>query len=233
MWVCAVALLWPVCGLAANAGDGNSPPAPIRITSDNMTYSQEQRLVIFTGDVVARKEGMEVRSQKLDIYLKEQSPEQAEQAEQTGSAGPAGAGAGDIERIVATGDVSVFSDGREGYGEKVTYYMDREVIIFEGDARLVEDKNEISGDIIRLFMAENRSEVEGGFNKRVEATFFESAVQNDDADTDEGVDAQAEEEQVAPTTDEPQPQKADRSLRMDDALFAPAGEADTATEEGE
>ena len=54
---------------------------------------------------------------------------------------------------------------------KATYTMDDGVLLMEGDPRLTDGENTVTGETIKYFTEENRSEVMGGSKKRVEAVF--------------------------------------------------------------
>ena len=52
-------------------------------------------------------------------------------------------------------------EGREGKCGKVTYYVDKELIVMEQDPVLSEGKNTVSGQKINFYVRENKSEVIG------------------------------------------------------------------------
>ena len=77
-----------------------------------------------------------------------------------------------IKRIVAQGNVRIKADrDRSGTCGKATYEAKSDLLTLEGDPVLREGPNTIQGEVIKLYIEENRSEVIGG-KKRVEAIFI-------------------------------------------------------------
>ncbi len=62
-------------------------------------------------------------------------------------------------------------EGRSGSSDKATYTTGDGVLLMEGNPRLTDGENTITGETIRYYTQENRSEVIGGSKKRVEAVF--------------------------------------------------------------
>jgi lipopolysaccharide export system protein LptA len=137
---------------------------PVKITSDNMRYSQKGDQVVFSGSVYVIRENIEMWSDTLTVLLdKNQGGESAGATpmDQQGS----------IRKIIAQGNVRLKSDrDRSGSCEKATYDAKTELLTLEGDPVLMEGSNKIQGEVIKLYLKENRSEVIGG-KQRVEAIF--------------------------------------------------------------
>ena len=129
------------------------------ITSDRMTYTGQEYLVIFAGNVHVVRPDFELWSHELHVFLKpaheNDSPGQQE----------------NIEKIMARGDVRIRSDNREGHSDLLTYLPDTGIARLEGSPRLVEGQNSVEGETIILNMSDNTSEVLGGPEKRVRVIF--------------------------------------------------------------
>ena len=159
---------------AVNAAEpGRNPLRPdtdveTRITADKLTYQAEKRQVVFEGNVRVNRPDFDLRSARLTVYMK---PAKAEKSGKSGGA-PAGLAAGDVERLVAQGNVVMTEpEGRSGSSDKATYTTGDGVLLMEGNPRLTDGENTITGETIRYYTQENRSEVIGGSKKRVEAVF--------------------------------------------------------------
>ena len=140
-----------------------TPPKPAknvetRITSDQLTYLAEKQLVIFDKNVHVVRPDIEIWADRITVYLK---PPKGDAQKKEGEKGgmPAGMAAGDVDRIVAERNVRMKSENRNG------------VLLMEGDPRLTDGENTVTGETIKYFTEENRSEVMGGSKKRVEAVF--------------------------------------------------------------
>ena len=145
---------------------------PVKITSDTMTYTQKGDQVVFSGSVHVIRQDVEMWSDTLTVLLdKKQGGGNSTQGgiDQQSS----------IRKIISQGNVRLKADkGRSGTCAKATYETATEVLTLEGDPVLMEGANKIQGEVIKLYMKENRSEVVGG-KQRVEAIF------NTPADTKE------------------------------------------------
>jgi lipopolysaccharide export system protein LptA len=129
------------------------------ITSDKMTYASRDNLVVFSGNVHVLRPDFELWSAELRVFLK------------PGQEGDSPGQQESIEKIVATGNVRIKSDGREGYSDLLTYFPDEGIARLEKNPRLVEDQNSVEGETIILNMTDNTSEVLGGPDKRVRVIF--------------------------------------------------------------
>ena len=78
---------------------------------------------------------------------------------------------GDLDRIVAEKNVRFRMDTKSGTAQKATWLADKEELVLEGNPVLLDGRNSVTGKRIRYFVRENRSEVEGGTGRRVEAVF--------------------------------------------------------------
>ncbi len=137
---------------------------PVKITSDTMTYTQKGDQVVFKGSVYVIRQDIELWSDTLTVLLeKKEGSKNATQSvvDEQGS----------IKKIIAQGNVRIKADkGRTGTCGKATYEADKDLLIMEDNPMLMEGTNKIQGEVIRLYVKENRSEVLGG-KGRVEAIF--------------------------------------------------------------
>nr|WP_167940969.1 LptA/OstA family protein [Desulfobaculum xiamenense] len=133
-----------------------STSVPTKITSQKTVYDQDGRTVVFRGDVLVVRPDMkiwaDVMTVRLDASAKQGQP-------------------GTISRIEATGNVRLEREGKKGQCAKAVYDAAKGLLTLSGDPRLADGDNSISGKVIRLWLKDNRSEVEGG-DKPVEAIFF-------------------------------------------------------------
>ena len=67
-----------------------------------------------------------------------------------------------IREIEAIGNVVVRKEGRVALSNRASYYSKEEKIVLTGDARIIENENQLGGERITLFMRDDRSIVEGG-----------------------------------------------------------------------
>jgi lipopolysaccharide export system protein LptA len=98
--------------------------------------------VTFTGNVTLKKAGMTLTSDSMVVFYDAQSK--------------------GIKEIDAYGNVVVRKEGRVAFSNKASYYSREEKIVLSGDARIIENENQLGGETITLFMNEDRSVVEAG-----------------------------------------------------------------------
>jgi lipopolysaccharide export system protein LptA len=115
---------------------------PVVITSSHMEADKLGDQVTFTGDVVLKKEGMTLYSDSMIVFYDEPTK--------------------GIREIEALGNVVVRKEGRVALSNKALYYSREEKIVLTGDARIIENENQLGGERITLFMRDDRSIVEGG-----------------------------------------------------------------------
>lgn len=140
-----------------------TPSVPVKITSDSMQYTQKEDQVVFSGAVHVIRQDIELWSETLTVYLdrKQTSGKSENSIDEQGS----------IKKIVALGNVRIKADkGRSGTCGRAVYDAAQDLLTLENNPVLMEGPNKIQGDVIKLYIKENRSEVVGG-KQRVEAIF--------------------------------------------------------------
>lgn len=139
-----VVLLVAALGVAATASarPGSVKKEPLVITAKRMGAEQLGDRVTFEGDVVLKKEDMTLYSDTLVVRYDARTK-----------------GIRDIE---ALGNVVVRKENRVAIAEKAVYTSNEEKIVLTGDARIIENENQLGGERITLFLREDRSVVEGG-----------------------------------------------------------------------
>jgi lipopolysaccharide export system protein LptA len=146
---------------------------PVRITSDRMVYNQAENSVVFIGNVHGTHADMAIWANKITAYFTEKArlgdkSKGADKAKDDKGAGDFG---DKIERIVAEGNVRLVSGKNEGACGTLTYYVKESMLRMDQNPILREGQNIVRGDVIKHYIRENRSEVLGGAQRRVEAIF--------------------------------------------------------------
>lgn len=154
---------------------------PIHINSDKMEAYNKKNLIVFIGKVVAVQGAMEIRSDRLEVYVKkkEKTAQGAKSASaakarktSTGGASPA-PGGGSVERLVAIGNVLVSQDKKKNASsDRLDYKESSGVAVLTGNPRAWEKNNQVVGEKIELFIREGRTVVHGSRRRRVGVTLF-------------------------------------------------------------
>jgi lipopolysaccharide export system protein LptA len=115
---------------------------PIVITANRMEADKLGDTISFKGAVTLKKEGMILSSDSMIVYYDEATK--------------------GIHEIDAFGNVVVRKEGRVALSNKASYYSREEKIVLTGDARIIDNENQLRGERITLFMKDDRSIIEGG-----------------------------------------------------------------------
>ncbi len=141
------------------AADGPQPrpeeggkKQPVVVDADHMEAFKKDALVIFTGNVVARQDNSVQYADRMEVYLDERGER--------------------VLRTVSTGSVRVITkDCRMGTARRGEYDDLEQRVVLIGNARVWQDANVVTGERITIYLAEDRSVVEGGKQERVKAVF--------------------------------------------------------------
>jgi len=137
-----IAAVFLVAATGATTVSVNSAREPVVITSNRMEAAKLGDKITFNGSVTLKKESMTLSSDTMIVFY------------DTGSK--------DIRQIDAHGNVIVRKEGRVALANDASYYSSDEKIVLTGDARIIENENQLGGKKITLFMRDDRSLVEGG-----------------------------------------------------------------------
>jgi lipopolysaccharide export system protein LptA len=174
--LCALVLIGAT---AARPGSGPAKPAPAdneptRITAQKMTVRNQESKAIFEGAVVLTKGALIVHSDTMVVLFKpgDQRDSGGKPFDGTQKAGRIEAapmpGNRAVHVIEATGRVRIEKDDGTATCEKAVYYKDEEKIILTGSPVAWQKGTRVSGKVITMFLAEDRSVVEGNSNVLLE-----------------------------------------------------------------
>jgi lipopolysaccharide export system protein LptA len=137
-----------------------APPAtsdrkgPVTVDADSLESMQKEGLSIFKGNVVARQNNSVQYADRMEVYTDGKTDR--------------------IERVVSTGNVRIITrDCRMGTAARSEYYDAEQRVVLIGNARVWRDADVVTGERITIFLAEDRSLVEGGKQERVKAIFYQ------------------------------------------------------------
>ena len=123
---------------------------PVTVDADQLENLQKEGLVVFTGNVVASQNSSTQYADRMEVYLDDKGNR--------------------IVRTVSTGNVRIITkDCRTGTAKRAEYYDAEQRVVLIGNARVWRDDNVVTGERITIYLAEDRSVVEGG---RVKGVFF-------------------------------------------------------------
>ena len=158
---------------------------PTTITSKKMTVRNQDSQAIFEETVVLTRGSLIVHSDKMVVLFTSRNHDSSlplgggtdrHESGQNSSAQKEHSAVSpmsnrSVQRIEATGDahrVKITYENGNATCQKAVYFVDREKIVLTGDPIAWERGTRVSGKQITIFMAEERSVVEGGSHVRIE-----------------------------------------------------------------
>ncbi|NPA48746.1 MAG: lipopolysaccharide transport periplasmic protein LptA [Thermodesulfobacteria bacterium] len=127
---------------------------PITIKSDRMEVLQNQKIVVFSGNVVAKKANLTIYADRLLVYYDAKD------------------GKREVKKLVAIGHVKIHKDDWIARAGKAVYFKPQEKIVLEDDPQVWQGDNTVKGARIILYLNEDRYVVESKPNKKAEAVIF-------------------------------------------------------------
>ena len=143
-------------GPALAAPEGQAQSAPIEITADKLVTDNQKRSAVFSGNVTAVQNDTKLTADQLTIFYK--------------SSSGGGAGANDIERLEARGQVRIRFDNKLAVSNQAVYIIEERKLVLEGPgSKVVSDQDEITGTRITFYRNDGRMMLEGDDQNRVKA----------------------------------------------------------------
>lgn len=162
-WMLLVLLSVPPVQAAAAAA-GEAPP--LEVTSRKLTIEGEKNLAVFSGDVKVTREDVTILCDALRVHYRS-VPRGGE-----GASASLPEGLGEVDRIVATGNVVIRKGAKRLTGDEAVYTAREEKMVVTGHAVMEEGNNVIRGNRVVFFLDRNLGTVEGTETSRVKATLF-------------------------------------------------------------
>lgn len=173
------ALLWAAgLGLAmlASAGPASAQLSenggPVSYSADNLEYFDAERRLVLTGDVDIVQNDARLRSDRLTLFFSGTGAAPA--AQQPAAASPPGLGSGDIERMVAEGEVYYVRPAQSARGNRAVYDVANDSVTFSGNVVVASADNVIRGETMVLSIGNRRTAVRPGNGGRVRGVFVPS-----------------------------------------------------------
>lgn len=179
MWKWLLLLSWLVLatmtpGLAAVEPAANGRGADqlgTTVISQKMTFKNQENQAVFDGAVVLTRGTLVVYSDRMVVSFGNQeagAEPKAGKNPMTPAKGPETVSNRAVTQIEATGRVKIERDAGNATCRKAVYYRDEDKIVLTGDPVAWDKGTRVSGKRITMFLAEDRTVVEGGSHVRIE-----------------------------------------------------------------
>ncbi len=128
---------------------------PIHIRSHDLELFYGEKRIQYRGDVVVTQGDMTLKSDRLTVLYEDPAPTVTNTSAQQR-----------LKHIVAEGRVEITSGERRATSRKAVFNQKKRTVTLRGNAVLQEGPNQVKGDIVTVFLDENRSIVKGGKGER-------------------------------------------------------------------
>lgn len=143
-----------------------SGKGPINIRSGKLEFFYNEKRIVYRGDVIATRDNGTIKSDLLTVTYEEQegnvpTPTPASTASPTNRRQR-------IKEAVAEGSVEITSANGNATCKKAVFNEIKRTVILNGDAVLRDGENVVKGQVVTVFLDENRVTVEGNAEQRPE-----------------------------------------------------------------
>ena len=138
---------------------GGNSGKPINIEAVKLDYFDKEQKLIYTGSVVATQGDAKMKASVLTIFLAPKG---------SGAGGAAGAGTNQVQRMLATGPVTMTQRDQIGTGDNAVYDRLSNSVVMTGNVTLSQGPNVTKGDKLTYDLKSGQAVVTG----RVKSMFI-------------------------------------------------------------
>lgn len=155
----AVVSLAPAANAQLSAKGG-----PISYSADNLEYTDNQHQLVLTGNVDVTQSDSRLQSDKLTLFFHD------------GAQGQNALGSGDIDKIIAEGQVYYVRPEQKARGDHAVYDTASDTVTFTGNVVVASDENIIRGETLVLEISGGRTTLRPTTGARVQGVFRPKAA---------------------------------------------------------
>jgi outer membrane protein assembly factor BamD len=119
---------------------------PIDIVSDTMEGFDKEKYVVFKGNVIAKQEDLYIFADTIEAYLNEETNE--------------------IDRATAKSNVKIVKKERTATSNEANFDNKKGEIVLKGNVVVFQGQDKLIGDVVTYYVNEDRAVVEGDKGKR-------------------------------------------------------------------
>lgn len=136
---------------------------PVSYSADNLEYLDGERRLVLTGNVDIVQNDARLRADRITLFF-------------SGSGAPAGGtggglGSGDIQRMIAEGEVYYVRPAQSARGNRAVYEVAQDAVTFSGNVVVASEENVIRGDTLVLQIGSRRTTIRPPSGGRVRGVF--------------------------------------------------------------
>lgn len=161
-WAAAILIGAPPMALAQDAqvpfgGLRHDPTAQVEITADGLTLDQAAGTAVFAGGVKVGQGTLRMAADRLEVFYADRG----------------GEGTGAVERMLASGNVTLSNGAEAAESESAVYDVAAGTILMEGDVLLTQGANALSSERLTIDLNAGTGALDG----RVRTIFTPGAAE--------------------------------------------------------
>lgn len=137
---------------------------PVSYSADNLEYFDSERRLVLTGDVDIVQNDARLRADRITLFFSGSSGG-------GGQGGQQGLGSGDIERMIADGEVYYVRPAQSARGNRAVYEISQDSVTFSGNVVVASEENVIRGETLVLQIGTRRTTIRPTPGQRVRGVF--------------------------------------------------------------
>ena len=147
---------------------------PVSYSADHVEYFDEGHKVVMTGDVDVVQNDSRLRANQITLYFSQAA---AAANTQGGAANPTGLNSGNIERMVADGEVYYVRPAQSARGDHAVYEVASDAVTFTGNVVVASTENVIRGETMVLHISNKQTSIAPSAGGRVRGVFVPHSAQ--------------------------------------------------------
>jgi lipopolysaccharide export system protein LptA len=157
----AVAFLAAALAAPAAQAQLSEDGGPVSYSADNLEYFDGERRLVLTGDVDIVQNDARLRADRITLFF----------SQSTGGDQSQGLASGDIERMIAEGEVYYVRPSQSARGNRAVYEVNNDSVTFTGNVVVASDENVIRGETLVLQIGSRRTTIRPDASGRVRGVF--------------------------------------------------------------
>jgi lipopolysaccharide export system protein LptA len=135
---------------------------PVSYSADNLQYFDTEHRLVLTGDVDVVQNDARLRADRITLFFSNStaSPQST-----------SGLGAGDIQRMLAEGEVYYVRPAQSARGDHADYEVNSDSVTFTGNVVVASTENVIRGDTLVLKISDRQTVIRPSAGGRVRGVF--------------------------------------------------------------
>jgi lipopolysaccharide export system protein LptA len=134
---------------------------PVSYSADNLEYFDGERRLVLTGDVDIVQNDARLRADRITLFF----------SQSTGGGESQGLASGDIQRMIAEGEVYYVRPAQSARGNHAVYEVASDSVTFSGNVVVASDENVIRGETLVLQIGSRRTTIRPDASGRVRGVF--------------------------------------------------------------